>query len=298
MRRILCRLAIASLAIPLTLSLTVSCGIEFSTDGADDSNDSDDNGEWKFEFEQNGCKTGVQKGTGKANRCKALLNNEQNNYCALQLRQEDYKKNCGELPPPSDNNSNPNSTHGPGPNPSPSPSPSRSGSFCGYSFEEAADANVVKASLEGPWVTRRSGVMTDRGPAGDRTFKEGFYFGFGAGEISQVKVYHQLNGTDLRAVAISMPERGKSVSVSGAVESGEFVGWRLVQWQNARGACYTVGVGVERQPGATDHTLYMIGPVMVSGSGAVSQPGMSDFFKQHSRRDTFSRESRDLPRWE
>ncbi|MCO5143018.1 MAG: hypothetical protein M9962_08015 [Oligoflexia bacterium] len=52
--------------------------------------------EFKYQFEENGCNTGEQNADSKDAMCANLKDNAKNNFCALNLRKQEYTtKGCG-----------------------------------------------------------------------------------------------------------------------------------------------------------------------------------------------------------
>lgn len=71
----------------LTFTLT-ACGL--SVDHKDEKKDEN----YSYEFEENGCKTGKQEFSSKADYCSGLKNDGLNNGCAASLRQKAYETDC------------------------------------------------------------------------------------------------------------------------------------------------------------------------------------------------------------
>ena len=50
---------------------------------------------FSYELTENGCPTGSHEYTNKSDYCAALRDDRANNFCALTLRRERYKADCG-----------------------------------------------------------------------------------------------------------------------------------------------------------------------------------------------------------
>lgn len=53
------------------------------------------NEKFSYDLTENGCPTGNHEFNNKAEYCAALRDDRANNYCALNLRRERYKAECG-----------------------------------------------------------------------------------------------------------------------------------------------------------------------------------------------------------
>jgi hypothetical protein len=259
---------------PLTLSLLLtSCGTSLDRSESENVQRADDN--WQYEFYENGCSTGKITGSGRTEQCKALRNEQQNNYCAKAARQLALKQLClGDDPQSGPTN---RSDAEPTPNPAPSPAPPRQ-QTCGYQFDRIDDTSSIRSALRGTWVDRSAGIRSEHGRGQSRSYKDGFFFDFTGSELGEVRVYHVLNGADLRPTAISHPPRGTSLSVSVPMPWGSFAGWQLLQWNHNNDHCVTIAVGFERLAGDARDTLMVIGPIQASRTNATSPLTMEDFF--------------------
>ena len=276
------------LSMALPLLLVAGCGLS-----SDDRNTSSSTKEpWAYEYSVNGCTTGKVRGEGRESHCQALQNDALNNHCARETRGLMLQKLCaaqGQADSPSA-----------GPTPD-EPTPSPQGQLsCGYRFNALEDSSAIRAVLSGTWISRSPGILSEIGRAETRSWKQGLYFDFTGSELSEVRVYHRLNGADLVPVAISPPYRGTQVMFSEPVASGTFQGWHLVQWNLANGLCMTIAVGFERRAGEYAQTLRMIGPRTVQSSSGQRSLGVADFFNDSvgHPRDFLSWGLDEMPRWE
>jgi hypothetical protein len=51
---------------------------------------------FSYELEQNGCKTGRHEFSSQDDYCNGLKNDALNNYCAINLRYEEFKAKCAD----------------------------------------------------------------------------------------------------------------------------------------------------------------------------------------------------------
>lgn len=153
--------------------------------------------------------------------------------------------------------------------------------------------------LRGVWISRSTEIFSEHAIDENRSYKQGFYFDFTAGEMSEVRIYHELNGSDLRPVAMSVPATGSAIRISQPVTSGIYAGWHLVQWETERDRCATIAVGLERRRDELVDTLMVIGPKMFWSSNSDSTRSIEDFFKDptNRRRDFLNYGMNPLPKW-
>lgn len=83
-------MTVQSLIFALCTAVLTLTGCGFDVDG----NKSSKNESYRYEFDENGCKTGARTFKKKSDYCAALLDDELNNGCARTARQKLHDSDC------------------------------------------------------------------------------------------------------------------------------------------------------------------------------------------------------------
>lgn len=92
----------------LPLMVLAGCSILKKGDNSHDGKDES----YTYQYSFNGCSTGKHSFDSKKKYCDGLLDDDLNNYCALETRESSYKLKCGDLPSASGGVKNPNPSSG------------------------------------------------------------------------------------------------------------------------------------------------------------------------------------------